>query len=280
MNISYKFLPLAAVIITSSATLASCGDEAATVSYGPVTATGTLIRADVSLVRRGTHLLIIDEQPTYFVESRTQNMTELEGYVVFVDGELRPNTPASELPVLLATTVKRSHGDEDMKRFEIPALNIRLGVPETWEASLQKSIATFRLSGEASPLLTIRLFSGSSLPPGGTPLYVKNRASTKFDREGEGAEVYILEKSTVIHLYFDPASQDQIGSADAAKVLAAQFDRILGSLSFITDKALQPVSTGSGSGMPCGGSAGIVCPQGSYCNITDPVERIGQCRAR
>ncbi|MSR86925.1 hypothetical protein EXS70_02010 [Candidatus Peribacteria bacterium] len=36
----------------------------------------------------------------------------------------------------------------------------------------------------------------------------------------------------------------------------------------------------TGEGAPCGGSAGILCPSGFYCRITDPVGESGLCAKR
>jgi len=39
-------------------------------------------------------------------------------------------------------------------------------------------------------------------------------------------------------------------------------------------------STGTGGvgGMPCGGTAGILCPTGFYCDVTHLEENVGVCR--
>lgn len=268
-------------LIASVVLVAGCKkNDEVKIPYGPFSATGTLVRADVSLIRRGTHILLIEGKQTYFVESRTQNMRELEGSVVYVEGKLEPNATKTDLPVLVATSVKRSHGDEDLHRFEIPALNLRLGVPESWGATIQKNVASFLLPGETLPILSIRLMSGSTLPPGGSALFVKNRRGTKISSIAGGSDVYILEKGTVIHIHFDPSSQDQLKTVEDAAIAAAEFERILGSISFMTDKDVPTVTTGSGAGMPCGGSAGVLCPAGYFCNVVDTVERIGQCKKR
>lgn len=272
---------LGSFLLASVFIVTSCKKkDVVTVPYGPLSATGTLIRAEVSLIRRGTHILVIEGKQTYFVESRTQNMKELEGSVVYAIGTLQPNTTKTDLPVLVATGVKRSHGDTDLHRFEIPALNLRLGIPESWGATIQKNVASFLLPNETIPILTIRLMSGSVLPPGGSSLFIKNRRGTKISSIAGGSEVYILEKGTVIHLHFDPSSQEQLETLEDAAIIAAEFERILDSLSFISDKEILKTGTGSGVGTPCGGPAGVLCPAGYFCNVVDTVERIGQCKKR
>ncbi len=36
----------------------------------------------------------------------------------------------------------------------------------------------------------------------------------------------------------------------------------------------------SGSNAPCGGSAGLLCPKGEFCEVQDISNRIGRCRSR
>lgn len=280
MKTSLKFLTLVAAITTATTLSACTKDEGPHIAYGPTSATGTLIKAENSLVRRGSHILMVESEKKFFVESRSQNLSELEGQTVFVQGILEPNTSKDELPVLVAETVKRSHGDEDLHRFEIPTLNIRIGVPQTWEGSIKNKVATFMMPGETNPLLTIRLMSGTTLPPGGTSLFIKNRRATSIEGQGKSRDVYILEKDTVIELHFDPAMQEQLTTEEAGAVVASQFERALGTLSFLTDKESVTQVTGSGAGTPCGGAAGVLCGTGYFCNITDLENQIGQCKAR
>ncbi len=270
-----------AAVIFYTATFSACTKDAGvSVVYGPASATGTLIPAENSLIRRGSHILVMDGQNKYFVESRSQNMTEFEGQTVFVQGTLEANTSKTDLPVIMATSVKRSHGDEDLHRFEIPVLNIRLGVPKTWAGSIKNNVALFMLPGETNPLLTIRLLSGSALPPGGSSIFLRNRRGTRLDGQGNSTDVYILEKDTIIKLHFDPAMQEQLKSEKDGAVVAAQFEHALSTISFLTDKAVITQATGSGAGMPCGGGAGVLCSSGYFCNITDITNQIGQCKQR
>lgn len=269
------------IAIATLATVSACTRDAdPQIVYGPTTATGTLIRAENSLVRRGSHMLVVENAKKFFVESRTQNLTALEGQTVFVQGILEPNTSSSELPVLVAETVKRSYGDEDLHRFEIPTLNLRIGVPKTWAGSISNKVATFMLAGETSPLLTIRLLSGTTLPSGGTAIFLQNRRGTKIAGQGNAVVVYILEKNTVLEFRFDPTLQEQLRTEEDGAIIASQFDRALGTLSFLSDKAPTTKQSGSGAGAMCGGAAGILCGTGYFCNITDSELQIGTCKER
>ena len=277
---SLKNFLTASVVTCITLTLAACKKEAPVIQYGPRTETGTLVKADLSLVRRGTHKLVVPGSMTIFLESRTTNLSDYEGQIVSVDGTLEPNTAPETTPVLVVESIKGLDENVDLHRFEVPELNLRIGIPVGWEGSIENHIARFRMADETEPLLSIRRMSGSSLPPGGTMMFIKNRRTTRINADGGSADIFILDKDTVIVLHFDPSLQSKIQSKDDADIVAAQFERSLSSISFLGDKETPNVSTGSGSGMMCGGAAGILCPEGSFCDITDFDTRSGQCKKR
>ncbi len=269
-------LPIMTVVIVSACTK----DVVPVTTYGPLSATGTLIKAENSLIRRGTHILIVESEKKYYVESRTQNMTEFEGQTVNIEGALEANTSKSDLPVIVAMSVKRSHGDEDLHRFEIPSLNLRIGVPQTWAGFIKNNTATFTLPGEENPLLTIRLMSGTTLPPGGSSIFLKNRRGTRISGQGNVSDIYILEKDSLIEVHFDPTSQKRLASEEDTAIIASQFERALGTISFLTDKETATKTTESGAVTTCGGAGGVLCPSGYFCNITDLTNQVGQCKER
>ena len=277
-----KKLVLRAGTLVCTIILVSCQAKSPEthLSYGPRTATGTLLKAEVSLVRRGTHLLRLPDGEKLYVESRTTNLSEFEGQMIVVSGSIEANIEG-ELPVLVADSVRRITGSDGLKRWEIPALNLMIRTPETWKGAIEKNIARFALEGEERSLLLVRLYSGSSLPPGNS-FYIRNRRATRTDPdESVVQEVYILEKGTVIALQFDPSSQRAVTNPDEAELLEAQFEQVLSDLTFLSDQKGREIQAGSGSSMmPCGGIAGILCPTGSYCDITDPEAGVGRCRNR
>jgi hypothetical protein len=63
----------------------------------------------------------------------------------------------------------------------------------------------------------------------------------------------------------------------------AEFRRFLQSVIFQKKSSSSAATTMSGSnasaGIPCGGTAGILCPAGQYCEITDSATNIGRCRS-
>src|SRR3989338_2776933 len=67
--------------------------------YGPMTATGTISATGASLYRRGTHVLLMDGQTRFFLESPTVGLGRFDSKEVKVQGELELNTHPSFLPV-------------------------------------------------------------------------------------------------------------------------------------------------------------------------------------
>jgi hypothetical protein len=72
---------------------------------------------------------------------------------------------------------------------------------------------------------------------------------------------------------------DDIAGSDALIM------RIIRGLRFSSSSSATAVYQGgsgavtSVAGIPCGGAAGILCPSGQYCEITDSASNIGRCRA-
>ena len=216
----------------------------------------------------------------YYVESRTENLADYEGQTVAIEGMLEANTTNADLPVLVAEKIKGLDQNADLRRFEIPDLNLRVGIPVGWNGAIREHVASFLLEGETEPLLSIRRMSGSTLPPGGTLLFIKNRRTTRISLGGGASDVYILDKDTVIHLYFDPAKQESIRTKEDSEIVNAQFERVLSSITFMNEKSLTTQNSGTGAGLPCGGVAGQRCPSGTFCDVKDIVTKTGVCKTR
>jgi hypothetical protein len=74
--------------------------------------------------------------------------------------------------------------------------------------------------------------------------------------------------------------QEQLKTEEEGAIVASQFERALGTISFLTDKESSVQKTGTGAGTMCGGAAGILCGPGYFCNITDMTTQVGQCKER
>lgn len=257
------------------------GDTQPSVEYGPKALTGILLKADVSLTRRGTHLLVINGKPEMYVESKTVNLAALESQTVFIEGELKPNTRTTDPPVLIATSAKSAFTVFAVKGWDIPALGIRVEAPGHWQTTISPSGASFRIGESAQSILVIKSVSGSTLPSGNT-FFVQNRRASRV-HEGTAQDVYVLDQKRIVHLHFDAAVQQGVNRLEDAVILNQQFDRLLKSMSFLTDP--KPTSSSAGSNpfeghVVCGGPAGLLCPEGYFCTITDASTMEGRCRKR
>jgi len=258
--------------------LAGCEKQKTELRYGGLSGTGVLMRADVSLHRRGSHVLMKNGSKQFYIESRTQNLQEFEGKTVYIEGILVKNTDSSDLPVLEASSVKSVNGDDDMHTWEIPALNIQVETPSVWKPTIQMNVASFFLQDEEEPIMTIQSLSGSKLPQG-VSLYVAGRPATRMTGERQKEEVWIRDGTSIIQIHFDPASQKSIVDPEDLERARMQFEEMLLRMTLMTDNRASRPSSGTGASIPCGGSAGILCPQGFFCNISDFQNRIGHCKA-
>lgn len=269
------------------ALLTSCtrGSPPVPVKTGPASATGTLIPAEVSLTRRGSHALVVSGKTQFFLESKNENLQEFEGQTVFVSGNLEPNFRPEDLPVLVVERLRASRGQEPLHDWDVPALNLRIRAPETWGATIEKGVVSFMLPGEESPLLIVSLTSSGSLPTG-TPIFVAGRRGVRTTPEkGTVQDVYFSDKDVSVRFHFDASLQRSVQRVEEGQILLTQFENLLASASFLSDRSSSssptPSLTGTGAatgGTPCGGSAGVLCPTGFFCDITDTVENIGRCR--
>ncbi len=240
-----------------------------------------LIPADVSLDRRGNHALVIDGKTQFFLESKNENLGAYEGQTVSVSGNLEGNVKAEDLPVLVVTSIKTAHGHEPLHSWDVPALDLRIKAPETWQAKIKDGIVSFSLSGETAPLLSITQVSQTGSLPSGTATYIAGRRGIRTTPERSTTqEIFIQEQDRIIRLQLDIPSQQSIKTVEEGQILLAQFENVLASLKFLSDQSSSAPATGTGAGTPCGGTAGILCASGYFCDISDPIERIGICRQR
>lgn len=248
---------------------------------GPISATGTLIPAEVSLLRRGTHILMVNGKKMYYVESKTEDLISKEGQIVHVKGMAESNTTSSDLPVIVLETLESVQGDAGLKIWNIPALDIRLQAPVSWTATIQNGAASFSLPTETVPILVIKASDSDSLPANGTHTYQGGHRAVRDDGiVGAGkTDIFLEGKEEVLHLHFDSSVQKSLEGEEERKLVVSEFEYVLDSIKFLSDK--EALSTGSGNSIStsCGGEGNVLCPQGSFCNVTDPQSNSGKCRS-
>ena len=259
---------------------------------GERTATGTVLPAKLQLTRRGTHMLIRSSEVILYLESQTTNLQEFERRTVVVEGVVEKNSETNAAPVMRVrkVTVAKTPG---MRTWAITSLGLSIDVPEAWEGAVQEGKVTFHDRGSTDPLLVIErrrstdmTASGATLPT--MPFVVSGYRAKRSIDQTTGAEHLIVELPltsddprpllTIDYTPRDPQSDDDI------------FITILHSLTLSAQSPSPASSRKAGSGgmlsssgyeaMPCGGPAGILCPQGMYCDITDFELNIGRCRMK
>lgn len=280
-----------------------------TLPLGPQTLSGFVKVAELSLTRRGTDLLLRDGAPVCYLESSTVNLRSFEGRSVVLSGTVEPNTDAKDLPVLVVQTVVAGAGT-GTRTWTIESLKLSIDTPLEWRGKVAGVGAQFTSSGASAPILTLftegqdhLLSSASSAPRGMTFTSFGlgiHRAVELFNAETGSAKVQVDLRPTItdsganiLTLLFTPSGEEVQIDPDAWRVTV---DDVVHSLSFSGEGASSSVSfpptsssassvteaplplTGSGVGMPCGGTAGILCPTGMFCEITDVQANTGQCR--
>ena len=243
---------------------------------GVQTMTGTLLPAEITTLRRGSHLLVDKEgQRLCFVESTTINLRSFEGKTVVIRGVLEPDTDATYLPILVTQDVTAT--EQDMHALSLPAFGLTGSIPRTWLDAIQKDSTVLLVEGSSVPLVTITLKKQTPLPATGAPFQISGHHATRAVTPGTQEETTSVERGDdLIVLTFSPPP----GDAANAELLRAQWGGFLTSLAFTDASGSQSSSAQSEqvAGTPCGGTAGILCPSGQYCAITDMKENIGHCR--
>ena len=253
----------------------SCKPEKALpLPTGPQTLSGSLHSVELSLVRRGTHVLRQQEKDVYFVESSTINLREFEGADVVIKGALEQNVSQSFLPVLIATEV--GFQELPLKEWSVPLLHLRLQAPSAWDGSVYDDGILFTQTGGTRTMLKIYRSSLETLPSG-TPMVVGGERAVRVERGSGSLVVYVHHAPDLLMITYNPPAGEQAATS------LQYFVRLLRSITFTQTpyRGSGSTLTGSGTstgGIPCGGLAGILCPTGQYCEVNDATTGIGKCR--
>ncbi len=234
---------------------------------GEQTVTGVLNRAPLSLTRRGTHVLSKDGERFSMVESASVTLDRYEGQTVTLRGTFEPNTDAKSLPVLVVTGIDVQK--DEFREEAVPSLGLTFSIPATWKREGADPALTFTASG--STLLTLSVQPGA-VNPSESNLSISSRLAqrTVNAQSGSGTIVVQLENARILTLKFAPLAPDPVTALE-------RLTQITRSLKFVSQTSSGSVPAGSGATLPCGGEAGILCPKGSYCQITDG--NVGRCRS-
>lgn len=289
--------------------LTACEKPEMTLPQGIQTVRGYLQPVPFSLKRRGTHALYTGSGGTMiaYAESAGVNLRILEGQDVELEGVFEKNSEAGALPVLVVQKVLAG-SSEQMRPWAIPALGLSVNLPKSWKGSIKGGSATFTASGYAMPILTItarKITPATSAQQLYGPLPVRSpgellvvglrKAMAEVDAASEAWVVRVAPSSSgTSETVFTFALKS--GSPVASQALLYQsilktVEFKAGTMPVISSPSSPIAPAGSsasmssgfragGEGSACGGVAGILCPKGLFCKITDPLGESGVCTKR
>jgi hypothetical protein len=250
---------------------------------GPQTLTGTLVPAELSLTRRGTHVIEVNGKDVAYAESASVNLRLYELTDVGVTGTFRLNTDPSDLPVLVVTSVRPI--EIPAVTVDAPSVGLTLRVPTEWSMQSFDDGVAFSLTGSATPLLRVARSSLTRLPQG-TSMFVAGYDAVRVDGPDGGQTVHLQTGRGVITFTWTPDDDAQTPAfAQLLRTLAVRSgpSSLPGTSSGIV---LPPPSSSADAGSaasavagprPCGGPAGVLCPAGTYCAVNSP-DGVGTCQ--
>lgn len=241
---------------------------------GEQTVTGILKPAELSAVRRGSHIIEQDGVDVYYAESSLINLREYQTKRVTLRGTFEHNTSPDDLPVFVAESVVDI--EETSAEHVLSLIDVTVTTPVQWKLVKREGKYQFHLNEEAADaLLVIWQEEGELLPDGGVPIVVDATRATRLIDDLSGTHIVAVKrKGKILHFRFNP------GTRVHADRLREDFIEVLNSVELHTSPADDPdTSFGTGSlGVPCGGSAGILCPEGSFCDVQSFDDNVGKCR--
>lgn len=298
-----------AFLAVASLLVASCtGRERAELPQGVQTAYGTVENAELSLLRRGTHLLIASGREEYYLESSAVNLDELVGSRVRMQGTLQENTDPDALPVFVVTEILDR---EDATRdWPLPSsFGMSLKLPRAWRGAVTDREAIFTASGAFASSLRVTLSTIErapfSLAGSGTkaeemtPIVIASKRALRIRDAVTGAEEIRIDRGASVRVPEERVLVLKFSAGDDGDIqaLRERIIQILSTISFHSEAkssartsadASSSVQTGLpsslqssssfGAGSPCGGLAGILCPAGQYCDVQDLASNIGVCK--
>ncbi len=253
--------------------VSACSGESRTEELGPFSGTGSIFNADVSLVRRGSHLFRTEEGQEYFLESKTVNISEFTGKKVWLEGVREKNTKGTT-PVIVLQTVRLV--DADDVEWSLPQMGIHITLPRHWQKEEQRQEVRFTRSG--STMLRLSTISGALKE--GKEIFIGTEKAT-LQSDAETVSVSLSQGKKTINISLNKEAFCQYEDCTIIhpeewleELLQKNVQREM------EDVVPKSASSQQGGSMPCGGEAGILCPSGSFCDIHDVAHQIGTCKAK
>lgn len=263
----------ALLTLALGALLSACGAPADPLPSGVVTATGSIHSVPLSLERRGTHALAIDGKDRYLLEGGAVDFHAVEGKTVVITGTVEPNIDPKAPPLFVVTSLVPLHAEEERPVY-LPQFGMGFSAPSSWGLSASGSSQRFVLADGSA------VFSATREP------YVANSASVPLLVGGKQAFRITSAFAMAVAVPTGDGNAVYLRSlvAKPTPETDAVFVRILTSVRFdgmpssAAASSTPATGTGTAVSLPCGGAAGLLCPPGSFCSITDRVNNIGICK--
>jgi hypothetical protein len=260
--------------VLSVAFLTSCGGGVLPpLPGGEQTVTGIVRPAELSAKRRGSHIIEQEGIDVYYAESSLINLREYQGKRVTLRGVFEHNTDPDDLPVLVTESVVDV--EETSQEHVLSVIGVTITTPVQWKLVKREGKYQFHLEEDGGALLVVWQESGVLLPDGGVPIVVDATRATRLVDDLSGTQIVSVKRTgKILHLRFSP------GTRTNADRLLEDFIEVLNSIELKNSSSNGPDPTfGTGSlGIPCGGSAGILCPDGSFCDVQSFDDNVGKCR--
>jgi hypothetical protein len=244
---------------------------------GSQTLTGTVIPTTISTTHRGTHILKQAGNDVAYLESTKVNLREFQGRSTALRGYFERNIDAEDLPVLVVESIVSS--EEVVREWSSATLSVQAQIPIRWGLSGTGMSVSFIPLGSLHPIVSLQMVVDKPLPSGIT-LNVGNARAIRFLDELSGEQRIAVERAGgYLAIAFTPQREDDLEQARTEWLAFLRSLRIGGAAAVGSSRAaVSSTSIGSRDGQPCGGIAGILCPSGLYCAITDLEQNIGVCR--
>jgi hypothetical protein len=242
------------------------------VPQGTFTFTGSLLQAPLSTVRRGTHILEVSPTKRILLASTGSLLSTLVTHKVQVQGVFHANIDPTDEPVLEVSTVS------DLSQLFTTVSYFRgmtFSVPIDWVSASAGSRMVFSNSG-AQQFLVLQVQSGSLPKTGESILCGMHIGVSTVSSMQTRESVCELGNQRILKLSYSPPPNQEL-----AESLRLHITSLLRSLNTSSTRSSSSSIAGSGSsvtqGQPCGGEAGILCPSGSYCSMSDSKSTVGRC---
>ncbi|MCK5019725.1 MAG: hypothetical protein KAS32_21885 [Candidatus Peribacteraceae bacterium] len=234
---------------------------------------GVVRPAKLSLVRRGTHILYQDTLQHVYLESTIVNLAQHENSLVSLSGIYEMNSDSNSLPVFVVESILES--EDTTKEWKLSILDVTVKTPVDWERHQSFGGVHFTASGSSQAVVSLSREPLEEEVPSGESIAISGKPAFRQIDEALGVQtVFVLLENDMLVLTFNP------NKSVNEEILRIQWTKLLSTLSFSLQSSSSVISGSgsSGNGAPCGGPAGLLCPTGEYCEVTDFKEDIGSCK--